>query len=135
MASDLMNQDTANAIAASVAALTSALRAERDALRAEVDRLHKKLDALAENFAQCRKGYDEHRQRAETLAGYNRRLLRAAQSLHRAWRRERATAPRLRTFVAALRVEQAKAEGQAVIELPRMDGEDMMPLTPEDSDA
>lgn len=34
-----MNQDTANAIAASVAALTSALRAERDALRAECERL------------------------------------------------------------------------------------------------
>ena len=33
------------------------------------------------------------------------------------------------------RVEQAKAEGQSVIEFPRMDGEEMMPFTSEDADA
>lgn len=41
-----MNQDTANAIAASVAALTSELRAERDALRAECERLRAFVAAL-----------------------------------------------------------------------------------------
>ena len=35
-------------------------------------------------------------------------------------------------LVDLARVEQAKAEGQSVIEFPRMDGEEMMPFDPQE---
>lgn len=69
------------------------LLTERDALRGEVERLRR------ERVPMC----------VPTAEGFRRvggrRLLAAAQSLHRAWKRERSELARLRAFVAALRSE------------------------------
>lgn len=100
-------------LAAHSAALT-----ERDALRAEVERLKQ---SVAERAAALAAENEGQRAKLAALAGtglrlaktvmYVEKLKRAAQSLHRAWRRERearlllADAHRLAAFVSALRAD------------------------------